>query len=522
MLADDVLGTASFLEARYEGNASVITSTAVVKAAGPMEAAAEGTDIAVTIYEYNRKGVTTPGIDYGWRAGFITDKRERVHDYDEASIRIAGQPDGLFLLWPNVEGEDTDIALDLNPKRAPRIFASPTTEVFYSDDQRYVDYLEAPVFGLGHHNDRYADVQLGNASFDALRAKGGLTLIVQDADLTIEHAAGNDTFRTGTERSRFETVPNVRDRHVVYAAITIRNGSADLDFDGLDATVLTHDPTWKINGTLDFRAKKGNLTTGAENRTLDYDMVRLVGNTTFHLASDGPSDGTTAVNRITVPSNPKMDQTDVDAVIRSDAEEVYVNGDRLEVSATPPAAVPEEVFLLTKLLGIVLLAWAVLNKLVFALINLFARNSLDHPRRRKIYDLLTEQRMAHHCEIHRATGIPTGSLAYHLRMLREAGLVGKVRQGGYSVYFPLHGDRSWDEMRCLALLANPTRQRIAETLVNDGAQTQDSLQERLGLMQPSISEQLAQLVNKGLVEQRGKRDIKYTATSLLHAWVEGD
>lgn len=515
-LGGDVQGSAAFTEAEYGGNASVQASELGLKAEGPVEVDAEGADVTVSIHEYNRKGVQASVDEYGLRAGQISEERERSYSYDEASIAIDGLPEGVFLLWPNERAGDAQVSLDLNSTKTPQIYASPNTEILMSDDQSYDYVLEAPVFGLGHHEDQYRDVRLGNAAFDALRAEGSLTLIVQGGDVNVQSGGGTDTFETHTERHRSDT-PFVQDRDVVYAAITIQDGSAGLGFEGVDARVLAHEPTWEINGSVEFQAKEGNVSTGEENRTLDEDRVRLVGNTTLHLGSTGLSDGSTTLGKVAVPSRPSTDEPETNAEIESDAEEIYVNGAQLEVSSPPP----EEVTLIAKILGAVLLAWGVLKHLLLSVVVSLVKNPLDHDRRREIYDHLREEGMSHHREIHRATGIPVGSLSYHLRVLRKAGLVASVRRSGYKVYFPLSDERDIQEMRRLALLANPTRERIAETLVHKGDQTQSSLQDELGLAQSSISQQLDKLLDAGLIDRHEEHNRRrYRADRFLRVWVQ--
>ncbi|PSG96603.1 hypothetical protein BRD56_09630 [Thermoplasmatales archaeon SW_10_69_26] len=126
--------------------------------------------------------------------------------------------------------------------------------------------------------------------------------------------------------------------------------------------------------------------------------------------------------------------------------------------------------------------------------------------------------MAHVRRVARDLEIPVSSAMYHLRVLREAGLLVRVKREGYTVYFSC--DRfDVDEKKRLALLAGGPRRDIASTLAERGAMTQAALAELLEVSQSTVSRQIAKLEEAGLVEGNGNHGIRYRPAGLLREWL---
>ncbi len=59
------------------------------------------------------------------------------------------------------------------------------------------------------------------------------------------------------------------------------------------------------------------------------------------------------------------------------------------------------------------------------------------PTRLQVLDLLSDEGEHCHCELQEVLGAPANRLSFHLRVLRESGLVGS-RRNGRRVYYHVH------------------------------------------------------------------------------------
>ena len=65
--------------------------------------------------------------------------------------------------------------------------------------------------------------------------------------------------------------------------------------------------------------------------------------------------------------------------------------------------------------------------------------ALADPTRLQVLDLLAAEGERCHCDLEQALDVPASRLSFHLRMLRDAGLVGTRRHGRW-VSYHLHAD----------------------------------------------------------------------------------
>lgn len=207
----------------------------------------------------------------------------------------------------------------------------------------------------------------------------------------------------------------------------------------------------------------------------------------------------------------------VTAELKSDAERIDISGETLKGGPT----LPEETGLLAKVLGLLLIVWALARKLLFFGVALLVDDPLENDHREAIYEHLLEAGMAHQRAIQRAVDLELSSVQYHLAVLVELSLLTRVESSGYTVYVPRTYDLEDEELRRLALLAQPTRAEIAQALLASGEATQAELAELLDVSRATISRQLSKLVEAALVETEENHNIRYRPAWLLRGWMTG-
>lgn len=523
LFAGDVVGEAMFSEAEYEGGAWVETSEGALRMLGPVNASASAEQATVSVhrYRYVSQGVSVAG--YSTHPGVKTESELSTATYTNVTVAVDGRSDGLVHVWPNDTGHEAWLQVALSPQDEAHVRASPATERVYAPDTAYSYQPNAPVVAFGHGQSHHGDVTLSEGVFDRFHASGGITIIVENALLAVEHAGGRETIDTDTQRpwtynedSIEETLEEGVVQEEVYASVTFPNGTFRTGFDErTQAAFLTNEPSVTVNGTVTFEAGRGELHA-KEDRTLGNDTVQIAGNTTLALAALGSDDSFP----VTAWSKPgaTLEEPTIQAEFQGDADEVQVNGRSVEVPASP--TVPDEVTLVSQLLGAFLLVWTLVKKVGPFAVALFNGNPLENRKRRRIFDLVKAQGMAYLREVERETGYPAATTAHHLSVLEKTGLLASIEHSRYRVFFIPSADFCRDEMERLAALADPTRRKLSQVIVEEGATTQTELAEQLGVHRSTVSRHLATLEEEGLVEHHGERDRRYEPRLLLRQWLE--
>lgn len=515
LVGGDLEGEVHAEDIHYLGNASVVAEDAVFRSQGPVASNITVSGASLTVYEYRKTGGFVVAAGYKIEAAYKLDKTTSRHYYRNATIEIAGSPGGFLYARTNATLGSATFDLSLHREGPTDIVASPKTEEMTADDTRYSTLLPSPVFGLGHHDARWHDILLTNESFQRLHAEGALDVIVENATLTVRHNGGTDRYELSNGGGGDGSPPEPG-KEIEYAAITSSDANLEMGFGDVSATLLTHEPTWKVNGTAALDVIEGNMSGEGQDKVLVNDTVSLVGNTTIELEATGQEDGENLTGTWSLPSR-TLSEPDLHGEFESDARKASINGDPLRLPPDP--AVPEEATLLGKILGLLLLAWTVGKKVIPFGVALLSKDPLEHPRRQSIHRTLQRRGVANVRQIQRATSIPLGSLSYHLRVLEEMGLVESIEHANYRAYFVSSENLSLETKEKLALLADETRREIAETLLAAQGVCQQALADGLGLSQGAVSKQLSKLVDAGLVDKRGERNIEYAPSGLLERWL---
>lgn len=153
------------------------------------------------------------------------------------------------------------------------------------------------------------------------------------------------------------------------------------------------------------------------------------------------------------------------------------------------------------LAGVLLLAryW---SRVQLFLIGLFSRigddEVADHPRRRRILDLLDEHPGMHFKALARALDIGHGTLEHHLAKLEDAGMVTVHATQGYRCYFRT-AQLTRDEQRALTRLRSPTARQILALVERDPDTSQRAIAQAVGVTVSTVHYHLDRLVEAGLV-----------------------
>lgn len=519
-----VIGSVWVRAADYQGEARVDTTDAIVRVQGPVEANATARTAIVTVYEYTFVKATVPDTVQITHTD-VVEERVTHHRYEGAQLHVTGGDNGLFQIASNVSRPSASYALRLDAQESASILASPTTAWMHSHDGRHTYMLNAPVFALAHggsFGQFYSGaVRSANGSFVDLRANGALDLIVENGTLTIDHEGGRESFRFWMDDDALGDAPLVEHRKISWALVTLVDGRAEVGFSDTRALFLARDPTWYVNGTVVLDAKEGYIGSNSSQRSLSNDHVYIEGATRLHMQAEGEHDGRTKIDTpvldIHSPDLNPVPEPRVQGDFDSNSNNVTVNGHPF-LQATAPT-VPQDATMLAKILGALVVLWGIAKMLLVYILGLVARDPLHNKRRREIHDHLRETGMSHVREISRATGIPLGSLHYHLNLLCRARCVVSVRRENYRVYFLPSKEFCSEDIRRLALLADPTRRSLAEALVHCAPLSQRDLCACLGASQPSVSRHLSKLEAEGLIERRGERSATYHVDGLLLRWL---
>lgn len=512
----NVAGSATFDVAHYTGPGEVHASEAALEAQGPVEATFRAENVLLTEIEKKRAEAVVEGGGFYGKEWVAFDERS-VDRYKNATIEIEGTPDGLLQAWPNASLGMATFELGLGAQQQISIGATDGGVVF-NQDEAYRYGLPGPSFALGHHAEERQLTSTNTAGFQQLVVNGGIDLLIFNATVTISQDEGAERYRAEDNWARSDPSGHTTLRENVVIALTLEGSGGTMGFEDLRSTFFAHQPDWSVNGTLEFEAKTGHLQAGDVNRSINEDPVSIEGRTNLSLealAEESPAPTQPLENHYLGYS---PDEPETQATIDSEADNVSVAGEPMQVASSAPA-IPEEVTFWGKVLGLLMLAVSVGKKLFGFIAPLVIDNPLGNDRRKRIFAFLKEAGMAHRREIHRATGIPNASLKHHLDILREHNLIVEVKENGYTVYFPTSGDLAYEDMEKLAYLADPSRRSIAEKLAEWGKGTQGDLTDGLGLSQSQVSRHLSKLVDAALVHKVEGRPQRYSPSELLRRWV---
>ena len=170
-----------------------------------------------------------------------------------------------------------------------------------------------------------------------------------------------------------------------------------------------------------------------------------------------------------------------------------------------------------------LLAWAVLRAGLAGLPlgHLFSRiqgpRVLEHQTRAHLNQIVAERPGLSQQELQVAAALAWGTTLHHLRRLERNGLIVSEVQGGRHRYFPANSEASRNRAG-LALVSQPTAQRIALLVSQSPGRAQDEICQVLGLRGPAASKHLARFEKNGLVTVvRDGRHRRYNPTLQMHA-----
>lgn len=129
--------------------------------------------------------------------------------------------------------------------------------------------------------------------------------------------------------------------------------------------------------------------------------------------------------------------------------------------------------------------------------------------RQRVLDCVHSNQGAHLREISRRSGIPLGTVLYHLGRLEDARFVVSRRDGRYKRYFAGHA-LDMTEKETLSALRRDVPRRIAVALRSARAATQRELCELVGVSRSTISQHVNQLIARGVVQcQKARPESRY-------------
>ncbi len=532
-------GVVHFQEWSYNGSSQTTTQHAALRAAGTVDVAVHGS-VVVEVFGYQEIHQTAfdteghaEGVyqwDYGvkWNTGVPTRVARDV--YMNSTLRLTGEPDGRFYAWPTGDAPAT-FSLAMQNQTNVNVAPSPITPSWQTRDGGYPYLLEAPLFVLGHDGSTEPyGVPVSNVSFDRLDGTGAIELFLEGSgSVEVQTEYGTQTYTTWERDGAQVQTPDGPHQASTelsyeshYVRVTLQDAEFSLGFADIESVFQFRQAVWDVNGTVDFTTQEGWVRTDGSNHTLEGDRVRIEGDTTLGLQATGMGTLAQDLGILTTPNTRTADEPLVDGEVHGDPRHVSINGTPVLSATTrtaPPPVSLEEATLIAKILGGLLIAWGVARTALPLVVGMVAKKPLKHPRRREVFTFLKATGMAHLSELSRATGIPRGSLEYHLMILRQARLVSHIHLDGYHVYFLSTSDFCRDELMRLALLTDPNRRRICEILVAEAAVSQNELVQRLGIAKSSVSRQLTRLVRSGLVERQGSRNARYHGSDLLLRWL---
>lgn len=475
------------------GETGVTASDAAVLSLGHFSAILHAERLRVEIYRYEAYEVS-PGIGHN-RVTIEESPEPEVQIFDGARVRVDGAAEGVLY----VVGRGSSVTLDLGNVSGLGVRASMSDWKYLSASLR--DAIDAPLLGLKQDpggklkshilfdsstNGRvpaahgivfdYADVifrEVGVGDPDAVA--------LDDAVVVVTSGGESRTFSASTTT---RTTPVATYREITTVHLVPEGASRlSLELARASSAVVTRGAALDVNGTAAFPDATGWLSSESGTQSFaDADLL-----VDGHVVLDA----TPRVRSGRVAGEEAWLQVRA----RGSVDEARVNGVRM-IPGSIQVLSTETKTLVETLLAALLVAWALASKLFLPLL---VRNPLIHPHRATICDALTRAGFLHPRALQRVTGLPLGTLTYHLAILRRMGVVRALRHGNRRVYFLTHGPLAEDDVERLACLTSDTAFQIAEVLVRRGGATQSELTEALEHDRSTISRQLRKLTRSGLV-----------------------
>lgn len=527
-----------FMEATANGNISLAAAEAALEAVGPTVTRSVAPRLAVTFYEFERSKVAVKvpydSVEAEWNTAQASGLKVTKTTFEDAALTFNADVDGRVLAWP-ADGGRSSFTVSLADRSSAQILGYPQGYDFIVDraneEVRHQTFAPLVALGTGIEPIRY-DLDVPEALFKDARVSG-VDLVLDGGHVEVHHATGTSGFETGTwastsvpERLVPETDATSQKKRAFAVVHLSEDASAFIDMKGAETQVLfmAKEPEWTIDGTLTARIDEGHVQLQDERWRLDEKMLQLTGNITLRSDLIGGSDDYAAPGFDALGwqfRSSDLPLPPVEGSIAGQADEVRIAGDAIHV-APPPGAIPDASFF-AKVAGVLLVGWLIVRHGLGLIVVLLSRAPLQNARRRQIYGFIEQHGIGHVREIHGATGIPIGTVTYHLRILQKAGLVQCIVQEGgrYRVCFPTSARLDHGDMQRLALLTTETRRRIARILVLSPGTTQEALADMLDVARSTISRQLTVLSDAGLVEQMEAHPRGYQAAPLLRRWFTG-
>lgn len=503
----------AFAQAYVDGALTMTSPSGSLIAEGPRPWRLEAASLELRVVRQTEEGVERPfGGDL---VGIITAKGTETTHFEGAVVspQRAG-PDALLYTFRDAGASAGGFVFGFghvagNPFR-PSV---RDVGVALGDKGQANDFhhsVPAPAFGF----DRSGKSALPLLAPEAAGAEGTLTLVVDNVVITATDRSGTQTVETGQRRTKASVGPLDTPHYRLertYAVLEAHGARLFVE-PGDHLAFASPTPIYHLDGLIRIPVATGSLELGSQARGVERKQVEMQGS--FDVAP--------RAERTSGPVALLGSSTQVHGRVNGDASEVRVGG-LLQVQ---PSTTPDSVraaSLAAVVLGLLATAWMALQKtLVPGLLPLYARlagqEALSNRARLAIYREVEGRPFVHLREVQRSTGFGFGAVAYHLMVLKRERLIASVRQPGRELFYIPRTNVQGATARALALLAHPTRRRIAEHVLAEGASSQRDLVQRLQVHQGAISRQLARMEQGGLLRSEGARNKRYMATPLLAAW----
>jgi DNA-binding transcriptional ArsR family regulator len=133
---------------------------------------------------------------------------------------------------------------------------------------------------------------------------------------------------------------------------------------------------------------------------------------------------------------------------------------------------------------------------------------LMNGKRRKIYQYLVENPLSHLRELARETGIPVGTVDWHVKILTKAGIISTFEDKNKRYLYPT-GWIATEDLDGLSALQDRTSREIYFTVKKNKGLSQTNIAERMGKYQQYVQPHLANLERYGFLapNSEGRRKV---------------
>lgn len=344
---------------------------------------------------------------------------------------------------------------------------------------------------------------------DALpRAEGSLVLFLANATAMVrvgDETREITTLQTDRPEQTFG-VPTGRMNEVPFLVLHLE-GARLVAAPGSAAELIAPRPTIEVDGWLRAARAEGHLVVDGRRHDVERVPVLLEGRIVGQ-----PGDGVDALV-------PVGFGTAYSTALRGDVSRVEVDGATVTSAAPLQNDVATGVTLAVLLLAIV--GWKAWPPLAALYMRITSASVLRNPNRARVHEAIRARQGAGVADIVRATGLVEVVVRHHLRMLEAHALVLSRGKARGRRYFLAEVAPAPDEHAARLTLSDPTRMRVAESLVcTPHALTQKELAESLGLSRRLVSYHLSRLEASGMIEMQEGLPRRYRATARLESLVE--